>query len=369
MSRSKITLACIVLTLLVLVTLYFFSPNYGYHDIEGNHEYTISDNTTNDVFEPVLPNDDVTLPNAFQAQREFKHGVWHFFANVIDHSGNKFGIQWSFYRIGHSESITHGWSNTDLYIAYIVISNDKRVWKQQRIARGGIGQAGILPTPFRLWVDNWQWNAKGSAPLPGVLSVTTDDFSIELNTVKSGPMIISGDGGYVKKHDLLPIASKRIIAPFLDVVGEMQLDQETIISFSGSGWMSKEWGNQVVPERNQKGLNLAFKLDNGSNLFIERYHPKGQSEFLTGQLVRIDGTSVILKTEDIKLSPIKDTSSGGLPLTWSLSLPKYDIELKTQVLNKKLWLPFTLPYWEGAVYATGTHTAAGFMQLTGFEEK
>lgn len=367
MFKSKVTLACVLLTLLVLGTLYFFSPNYGYHVIEREHDNTITNYTHSDVFEPVLPNDKVTLPSAYQAQREFKHGIWHFFANVVDHSGKKFGIQWSFYRIGQAESVIHGWSNSELYIAYIVISDNNKVWKQQRIARGGIGQAGILNNPFRLWVDNWQWNSTGHAPLPGVLSVATDDFSIRLSTVKSGPIIISGEAGYVKKHDLLPMASKRITAPFLDVEGEMQLGQGTNISFSGSGWMSKEWGNQVVPERNQQGLNLAFNLDNGSNLFIERYHPKGQSEFLTGQLVRKDGTSIVLKAKDIKLSSLEDTSNGGLPLAWSLSLPKYDIELKTQVLNTKLWLPFTLPYWEGAIYATGTHTASGFMQLTGFE--
>ena len=112
----------------------------------NENKNTISNYTHSDVFEPVLPNDKVTLPSAYQAQREFKHGIWHFFANVFDHSGKKFGIQWSFYRIGQAESVTHGWSNYrfvhSLYRYLITIE----VWKQQRIARGGIGQAGTLPT-------------------------------------------------------------------------------------------------------------------------------------------------------------------------------------------------------------------------------
>jgi predicted secreted hydrolase len=47
-------------------------------------------------------------------------------------------------------------------------------------------------------------------------------------------------------------------------------------------------------------------------------------------------------------------------------VPRYNIDLKTSPVNKQSWLPFIVPYWEGAINTNGSDLAHGYMQLTGY---
>lgn len=104
-----------------------------------------------------------------------------------------YNVQWSYFRVATDERDTRGWQNPQLFISHIVVSSGSHVWKEQRVARGGIGQAGMTNRPFRLWIDNWNWRALGSTPFPGNLDVATDTFALDLNTTTNGPFVVNGD--------------------------------------------------------------------------------------------------------------------------------------------------------------------------------
>ncbi|WP_422636299.1 lipocalin-like domain-containing protein [Vibrio fluvialis] len=322
------------------------------------------------VYEPVLPNKAVILPDDFAFHPQFQHEWWHFFANVKDASGQQYGVQWSYFRIANDDRNTIGWQSPQLYLSHTVISTRDHVWREQRMARGGIGQAGMSNQPFRLWIDNWDWRSLGNGPLPGLLSVVTDSFGVSLQMTASGPYVLPGEKGYQTKHDLLPVASYNVQAPFIQVRGELQLSKNSApVKVEGSAWVSKEWGSGLLAEGQQGWDWFVLKLDKQTTLTVSRYRHAQQLPYVFGTLATNDGKVMSLRESDINITPVHLTSLANgkmVPLQWHISIPSKNINLTTSVLNQHLWLPFALPYWEGPIYTVGSHNAEGFMQLTGY---
>ncbi|WP_434086560.1 lipocalin-like domain-containing protein [Vibrio neptunius] len=330
---------------------------------------TVIQSGTTQVFEPVLPSIPVKVPQDFRFHNEYQHEWWHFFANVRDENGKLYGIQWSYFRVAMDDREGLGWQSPQLYISHVVVSNKDKIWKEQRLARGGIGQAGMTNRPFRIWMDNWLWRSIGDSPFPGQLSATTDSFDVQLKAFAYGPYVLPGDKGYVEKHDLMPIASYNLTTPFVKVKGALRLGTHKLIPVEGEAWMSKEWGSGLMAEE-QKGWDwFVVHLDQETSLSISRYRHAHRSPYLFGVLSRKNGTVVNLSAEDMTIEPHDTTvlnNGKQLPLQWDIKIPEYKIDLTTQVLNQELWLPFIIPYWEGPVQTTGSHEAKGFMQLTGY---
>ncbi|USD42556.1 carotenoid 1,2-hydratase [Vibrio sp. SCSIO 43135] len=365
-SISALILVGVVLS--ILLGVYFLSESSD-NKPAVNELSLVQKPANKQVFEPVLPNHPVVLPNDFRFHPEYQHEWWHYFANVEDKKGNKYSVQWSYIRIASDERDMVGWQSPQLYISHIVVSNKHKVWKQQRIARGGIGQAGMIVRPFRLWLDNWSWRSLGNTPFPGQLDVQTDQFALQLRSKTSGPFALLGDKGYQKKHDLLPIASYNLSAPFLSVKGWLQLDKNRAVEVKGEAWMSKEWGTGLIAA-GQVGWDwFVFDLNNDTTLTVSRYRHDQQMPYMFGTLMTKSGKAIALSGDEILMEPtLYRTVADGkqLPIEWAIAVPKHGIELNTKAINRSLWLPFVIPYWEGPIQTTGTHTANGFMQLTGY---
>lgn len=320
------------------------------------------------IFEPVLPNEHVSLPADFQFHPNYQHEWWNYFATLKDEDGHTYNVQWSYFRVATDERETNGWQDPQMYISHIVISQGSHVWKEQRVARGGIGQAGMKNRPFSLWIDNWNWRSLGTTPFPGKLNVATDTFSLDLNTQTNGPFVINGDRGFQVKHALQSVASFSFSAPFLNVKGVLNIDGKRI-AVSGSAWAQKEWGSGLIGEGQQGWDWFIFNLDDGRALTVSRYRHLGQIPHIFGTLSTRSGKVISLTDKDITIQPMHVTSlSNGkrLPLEWLINVPGQDINLTTRVVNSNMWLPFVIPYWEGPMTAYGSHDARGFMQLTGY---
>ncbi len=322
-------------------------------------------------FAVVAPDKAVRLPYDFAYHPEFQHEWWNYVADVKDKDGNQYNVQWSFFRLANQANTDElGWQNAQIYFSHIVIANNKKVWKEQRIARGGIGQSGTNGAPFRMWIDNWSWRSVGKTAFPGHLDVKTDTFELSLYNDNTGPTVLPGKKGYQQKHSSLTIATYNIQAPYLSAYGELKLTKDgSPIAVKGSAWMSKEWGSGLMDE-SQKGWDkFVIKLNDKSTLSLNRYRQDSQLPYLFGTLSTKTGKVVALNNDDITMTPLSliELDNGhSLPLEWRIVIPKYDIVLKTSVINKELWLPFAIPYWQGAIKTTGTHIASGFMQLTGY---
>ncbi|MBW3696774.1 carotenoid 1,2-hydratase [Vibrio sp. T187] len=352
---------------LIATGVYFsFLKDVGGKGVNEVNAILVSENKK--VFEPVLPDRNISLPNDFQFHPDFQHEWWHYFASVESESGEKYFIQWSFFRIATDERETTGWQSPQLYIANVVITSKSRVWKEQRLARGGIGQAGMSNRPFRIWIDNWNWRSLSSTPFPGQLKANTDTFGLALNTTAKGPYVLNGDKGYQQKHDLLPVASYNFSAPFLAVSGVLKLDGRTI-RVKGNAWLHKEWGSGLLGEGQQGWDWFVFNLDDGKSLSINRYRHNQQLPYVFGTLATRSGKVIQLTEDDIEITPLQNSTlmnGRRLPLQWIINVKEHDINLTTRIVRRDMWLPFVIPYWEGPITASGSHEAKGFMQLTGY---
>ncbi|MCG9578834.1 carotenoid 1,2-hydratase [Vibrio tubiashii] len=371
-SRSKRILGVFAITLILsafaLVALYEHSASNNIA-VRTNEVSSVLVSKSTQVFEPVLPDNPVVIPRDFAFHNEYQHGWWHFFANVEDQYGEKYGVQWSYFRIASNDSNMSGWLSPQLFISHVVVSNKDKVWREQRVARGGIGQAGMTSKPFRLWIDNWFWRSLGRTPFPGLLDAQTDTFKVRFKTTTRGPFVIPRERGYVVKHDLLPIASHNLTAPFLAVEGQLELAPDKVIDVKGTGWMSKEWGSGLLAEDQQGWDWFVFHLDDETTLSINRYRHDSQLPYVFGTLATNDGKVATLYNEDIEVLPLKEEVLANgkiIPMSWMINIPHLSISLETQAMNNNLWLPFVLPYWEGPITTSGSHNAQGFMQLTGY---
>ncbi|KGY12229.1 ABC transporter [Vibrio tubiashii] len=374
MSIRKRNLVGILLVAFVLVSLaagfLLSQPKQREPIAKGAEEVTsvlISKQT--EIFEPVLPNNPVIIPRDFAFHNEYQHGWWHFFANVEDQFGEKYGVQWSYFRIASSDSNLSGWLSPQLYISHVVVSSKNKVWREQRVARGGIGQAGMTSKPFKIWIDNWFWRSLGRTPFPGLLEAETDTFKVRLKSQTDGPFVIPRERGYSEKHDLLPIASLNLTAPFISVEGQLVLSADTVLNVKGSGWMSKEWGSGLLAKSQQGWDWFVVHLDDQTTLSVNRYRHQSQMPYVFGTLATTNGGVVTLNNDDIKVTSLVDAQLANnkiVPVKWSVKVPKLGIDIETDAVNTNLWLPFVLPYWEGPITTTGSHNAIGFMQLAGY---
>lgn len=363
----RLVVISIVATFIYVAVTSFFDDSSQSQSSQAVSSVLISE--SNQIFEPVLPDTPVILPQDFAFHNSFQHEWWHYFANVTDQYGEKYGVQWSYFRIASSDSDWSGWLSPQIFVSHIVVTHGTQVWKEQRVARGGIGQAGMSNRPFRTWIDNWNWRSLGDTPFPGQLTVSTDEFDVELTSITRGPYVLPGDKGYRQKHDLLPVSSYNLSAPFLRVKGLLNLGNGRLLNVQGDAWMSKEWGSGLMAEGQQGWDWFVVHLDDETTLSLSRYRHTNQMPHIFGTLATTDGKVIDLSSNDVKMKPLlsKTVASGKvLPLQWSIEIPNQNISLTTSVMNSDSWLPFVIPYWEGPISTTGSHRAQGFMQLTGY---
>ncbi|WP_428776233.1 lipocalin-like domain-containing protein [Vibrio sp.] len=364
---QSLLIAIVLLIAISAAILWLWSPNLTKQETVDDLSGVLP-NKQSVVFAPVSPGKPVVIPDAFQIQPEYQYGLWNFNANVNGADGKPYTIQWSFWRIGQQNVDLPGWRSPQLYLSYLVVSSPVEAFKEQRLARGGIGQAGMNSKPFRLFIDNWQWRAMGSTPLPGNLRAATDGFSVDLKMVNTGQYSLPGEEGYLPHHDLFPIASYEIAAPFIQVSGEIQLGAKTV-TVEGKGWLSKEWGSSMFEPYNFGWDWFVLNLADDSVLQLSQIRYPGHPAYVYASQMRKDGQVVNLEGSNIVLEPIQyATQYNGrrIPVVWRLRIAELNVDVTVHAQNINMWLPFAIPYWQGGVTTKGSHSVNGYMQLQGY---
>lgn len=313
----------------------------------------------------------VRLPQDFALHPQYQHEWWHVFANVQDEQGQEYGIVWNFFKLANDSEQGVGWQNSQLFLSHVAVANAYQVWKEQRIARGGIGQADVTTPPFRMWIDNWHWRSLSAGPLPSQLDIATDTFELSMHMAPKGPYILPGQQGYQRRqnHDSA-LASYSVYAPFVSIQGTLRLTPNTQpIAVRGQAWISKEWGSRII-DQEQQGLDwFVLYLDPQRTLSITRHRYPNQRPHIYGTLATKEGKVTHLTEQEIKMIPLpsrKLANGKTLPLQWQVVIDQENIDITVSPLNANLWLDFTQPYWQGAIHSQGSHSARGFMQLTGY---
>ncbi|WP_411062912.1 lipocalin-like domain-containing protein [Vibrio rotiferianus] len=352
---------------------------FGCEDTQQQNMGTLLGNVDTQIesnpFTPVLKGVELTFPTDHQAHPNFRHEWWYLTANLIDEEGNPLGIQWTQFRFaaapptGENEVKKTEWQTQQIYMAHSAVTTQDKHYADEKWSRDQAALAGVDASPFRVYLDDWQWTSSTDDLFPATLNANSEQFGYSLKLTSSAPYQKQGEQGYSTKSADGQVASYYYSQPFLDVTGQVIIDGKTH-QVSGKGWIDREWSSQFLLDSQQGWDWFALRLSEETSLvvFQLRDTKTGKASFSSAKLMQQDGYSIAIPQKDIQLEATKQTEIQGhnYPTQWQVSIPNQQIELTVSALNPNAKMPLSVPYWEGPVRIDDSHSGTGYMELTGY---
>ncbi|MBN8980105.1 MAG: iron ABC transporter permease [Rhizobiales bacterium] len=322
-------------------------------------------------FAPVVPGLALEFPRDHGPHKNFRIEWWYVTANLQDASGARYGVQWTLFRqatIAGAEGA--GWDNRQLWMGNAAVTSMDRHYFAERLARGGVGQAGADADPFHAWIDSWDVR-RGENFSPRTISPLTmaaagANFEFSLQMIATQPLVLQGDGGYSQKSERGQ-ASYYFSQPFFRARGSIAFDGKPF-EVTGQAWMDREWSSQPLAS-DQTGWDwLSLHLDSGEKVMLFRLRQKDGGNFFAGNWIGADGQSMQLAPQTIEMMPKNFTEIEGrrIPTSWVVAIAGRDLNVDISPLNPKSWMGTRFAYWEGPISFRGSHTGAGYLEMTGY---
>lgn len=297
---------------------------------------------------------------------DFRIEWWYLTATLQGEDGKDYGIQWTLFRSAlhpEQDDTQTGWTSPQVWMGHAGLTTPTRHFSAERLARGGIGQAGAKASPFHAWIDDW--NMQGADFDHLNLSAAGAQFSYDLQLSANGPLVLHGDKGYSVKS-ASGQASHYYSQPHYAVSGTLSLPDGPV-KVSGQGWLDREWSSQPLSE-DQTGWDwFSLSFETGEKLmgFVLR---GATDTFTSGTWITDDGTALSLKPGQFRATPLQTTKTAGreVPTAWRVYLPDRKVDLTVNALNPNSWMQTSVPYWEGPVRVSGSHKGRGYLEMTGY---
>ncbi|HHF2937574.1 TPA: lipocalin-like domain-containing protein [Vibrio diabolicus] len=327
------------------------------------------------LFTPVEKGVELTFPADHQAHPDFRHEWWYLTANLIDEDGTSLGVQWTQFRFaaapptGEDDVKKTEWQAQQIYMAHSAVTTADKHYADEKWSRDQTSLAGVDTSPFRVYLDDWQWTSSTNDLFPATLKANSEQFGYALTLTSSAPYQKQGEQGYSTKSADGQVASYYYSQPFIEVSGEVTIDGETH-QVSGKGWIDREWSSQFLLDSQQGWDWFALRLSDDTSLvvFQLRDSKTGAASYSSARLMQQDGSGIAIPQKDIQLETTKQTEIQGrkYPTQWQVSIPNQQVELTVSALNPNAKMPLSVPYWEGPVRIEGSHSGTGYMELTGY---
>jgi len=322
-------------------------------------------------FEAVVAGKTFSFPGDHGPHPSSRIEWWYVTANLVAANGTAYGAQWTLFRQAVAAGgPQEGWANQQIWMGHAAVTRADTHRYAQTFARGGVGQAGVEAQPFRAWIDAWEMRANDpmnvDAMAPLELSASGENFSYALRLEAERPLVLQGDGGYSRKS-LREQASYYYSQPHYRVKGSVVIDDKPT-DVTGQAWLDREWSSQpLAPD--QSGWDwLSLHLAAGDKLMLYRMRQTGGQHYGSGKWFAPDGSSTLLTTTDITMTPKVFTEIEGrkIPTAWHIAIPKLSFAIDCTPLNAKSWMGTSFPYWEGPINFAGSHTGLGYLEMTGY---
>ncbi len=327
------------------------------------------------------------FPKDFGPHEDFKTEWWYYTGNLKDQTGRHFGFQLTFFRQALACEKPAGgskWRTRQLFFAHFAVTDtqNKRFFSARRMNRGSLGIAGAVPSPFRVWLDNWEAAGTGNKKI--VLKARDHDggnaglFGLNLTLVRTKPMILQGRDGWSKKGPGPSDASYYYSFPGMGAQGNITLGKD-IYKVTGRAWFDHEWSTSALSDQTAGWDWLSLHLDKGPKkgtdimVCVIRKKDGTSNGFGFGSVSFPDGRVEILNNGQFFLTPEafwRSPATGiTYPAQWTITLPGPDIRLnvKPMIPDQEHKAGFT--YYEGAVMAKGADnltSGMGYVEMTGY---
>ena len=306
------------------------------------------------------------FPRDHGAHPDFRIEWWYLTANLKGNDGRDYGVQWTLFRSALGTGSPDGWSNPQMWMGHSGVTTSEVHHFDERLARGGIGQAGVETQPFTAWIDNWELTSPDETLNNLTVTSSSESFAYDLSMSAHGPLVLHGGTGYSVKS-ANGQASHYYSQPHYEVIGVLTLAGRSI-EVTGQGWLDREWSSQPL-EEDQNGWDwFSLSFESGDKLmgFILRSE---NGDFSSGTWIDADGHAAPLQPGSFQATPLDYTLVEGrtIPVEWQINLPEKQISVTIQPVNGQSWMGTLFPYWEGPVTISGSHTGRGYLEMTGYE--
>lgn len=306
----------------------------------------------------------LTFPADHGPHPDFRIEWWYLTATLRDAQGRDYGVQWTLFRTALEPREAEGWQSPQMWMGNAALTTKKRHFTAERLARGGIGQAGVTTGPFEAWIDDWRM--AGSDDL-ATLSLTASgvDFAYDLRLKATGPLVLHGRQGYSVKS-ASGQASFYYSQPAYAVSGTLMLP-EGPVEVTGNGWLDREWSSQPLAA-DQTGwdwFSLSFEDGNRMMGFALR---GADGAFVSGTWIDPDGRAAPIPAGALRLEPLEQATVAGrqIPIRWRVRLAQKGLDVEVSAINNRAWMDMIFPYWEGPVRVSGSHPGGGYLEMTGY---
>lgn len=295
---------------------------------------------------------------------DFRIEWWYLTATLTGEDGRDYGVQWTLFRSALAPEPATGWGTEQIWMGHAGLTTPDTHFVAERLARGGVGQAGVVAEPFDAWIDDWQM--AGTSINYVTLTARGDAFSYDLDLSADGPLVFQGDAGYsVKSAE--GQASYYYSQPFYSVTGTLNLPDGPM-PVTGQAWLDREWSSQPLSETQDGWDWISLSFDDGARLMGFRLRDRAGPDFFAGTWIAPDGTATNLARDALHMTPLTETNVADrdVPTAWRIELPAYDLDVEISAVNPQAWMATSFPYWEGPMRISGTHTGRGYLEMTGY---
>lgn len=322
-----------------------------------------------DGFSVPRPGIAFSFPPDHGAHTSYRIEWWYLTANLQAADGTDYGVQWTLFRSALAPVERPGWSSPQLWMGHAGLTTRTQQFVSERLARGGIGQAGVTVAPFAAWIDNWQMTSRAAVTADALsaleLRAAGQNFSYVLTLDAKGPLVPQGVNGYSLKS-ARGQASYYYSQPSYRATGTLTLP-DGAVAVTGQAWLDHEWSSQPLAE-DQTGWDwFSLHFDNGEKMMGFRLRDGGAG-FTSATWIGADGRPQPQAPGALRVTPLETAMVAGrsVPIRWRVELPEKGLDVTTQPLNQQAWMDTRFPYWEGPIQFEGNHAGRGYLEMTGY---
>ena len=323
----------------------------------------------------VVPERPVVWPQDHASHPAFALEWWYLTFVLSDEQQRQYGLQFTLFRFTTNPPYDSHWTNGQQWMGHASLHTPTAHFYEERLAGGGVGNAGVSAAPFMLAIDNWQWVSANTDLFPSVLQFSIqNDVSVELALTTSGPLIAHGQGGYSEKSASGKYRSYYYSQPFIQASGQLAIGPKqgsaaTAVKVKGQGWFDHEWSSQLA---NNDALGwdwFSVHLKDGAKLTVFTMHVKGEAPYTTGTFITAHGESTTLAGDALSITASGYEAINGqqVPVEWQIDLAEPAMHLTIKPFKPGQWNPGRVAYYEGRIQVSGSHQGTGFMELTGYQ--
>lgn len=321
--------------------------------------------TGGDGFTMPKPQPAFSFPADHGPHPEYRIEWWYITANINGPDGTAYGLQWTLFRTALAPGEAPGWQSPQIWFGHAAVTTPDQHFATERFARGGIGQAGVEASPFRAWID--EWALQGADFDLMALTANGPDFGYDMLLQATGPLVLHGDKGYsVKSAE--GQASYYYSQPFFKISGTLKLPIGDI-EVTGDAWLDREWSSQPLSD-DQTGWDwFSLSFDSGAKLMGFQLRQNDGSLYSSSTWIGSDGATTSYADGAFGATPLSNSIVKGkdIPTTWRVTLPDQGVDVFVTAMNPDAWMGLSIPYWEGPVNVSGSHTGQGYLEMTGYE--